>query len=59
MGKIVQKFCSDGCRYHYHNSLRKEERAFFKETVLLLRKFSHREDPLSESLSKGGCHETK
>ena len=25
-GEIVQKFCSDGCRHHYHNSLKKEER---------------------------------
>ena len=39
-GKVVQKFCSDGCRYHYHNSLNKKERIFFRETMSLLRKFS-------------------
>lgn len=36
--EIVQKFCSDKCRYGYHNRLKKEERVFVKETISLLRK---------------------
>lgn len=46
-GEIVQKFCSDKCRYDYHNRLKKEERVFAKETISLLRKIlRNREDPL-------------
>lgn len=50
-GEVVQKLCSDGCRYHYHNSLKKEGRAFFKEAMVLLRKFSgNRGEVLGETL---------
>jgi len=29
-GEIVQKFCSDGCRHHCHNSLKKESGPFLR-----------------------------
>jgi hypothetical protein len=37
--EVVQKFCSDGHRYNYHNRVNKEERDFGKEVVLTLKKF--------------------
>jgi hypothetical protein len=38
-GEVVQKFCSDGHRYNYHNRINKEERDFGREVVLTLKKF--------------------
>jgi hypothetical protein len=49
--EVVQKFCSDGCRYHFHNSLKREQRVFFKETMSLLRKFSGSRGELSREIS--------
>jgi predicted nucleic acid-binding Zn ribbon protein len=39
-GKVIQKFCSDKCRYDYHNRIKREERFFVKEAMSLLRKIS-------------------
>jgi predicted nucleic acid-binding Zn ribbon protein len=38
--KIIQKFCSDKCRYNYHNEIKREERLLIKETISLLKKIS-------------------
>lgn len=32
-GEIIQKFCKDECRWKYHNSIRREEAAFFKQII--------------------------
>jgi len=37
-GEIVQKFCSDECRWKHHNEIRREEITFAKEVISFLRK---------------------
>jgi len=37
-GEIIQKFCSDQCRYDYHNRLKREKLVFAKEAMSSLKK---------------------